>query len=239
MKAILTTTTAIFLLFALAPQAFAQGKQSSTIHSKPDVKFLEDISVEATPVAVSTGNTLSSKAQFLSAAAKQSSVRNIEEPASSLSIEEASKLQFKYALLMDTEVELVQNISLMKIIDEWLGTRYRYGGASKSGIDCSALMQVFFASLYGASIPRTARQQYDASRKISRAELKEGDLVFFNTTGGVSHVGFYLQNNKFAHAASSEGVTISDLYDSYWVNRFIGAGRIEDLQPSNEMVLNP
>jgi len=109
------------------------------------------------------------------------------------------------------------------------------GGTTKTGIDCSALMQVFFTALYGVALPRTAREQFNLSRKISRTELKEGDLVFFNTTGGVSHVGMYLQNNKFIHA-SSGGVTISDLFDDYWMRRFKGVGRIEDIQPSAVLI---
>jgi lipoprotein Spr len=128
---------------------------------------------------------------------------------------------------------MLQNMNLFKLIDEWFGTRYRLGGTSRAGIDCSALMQVFFTSLYGVTLPRTAREQYNISRKISRTELKEGDLVFFNTSGGISHVGMYLQNNKFVHASSS-GVTISDLFDDYWVRRFIGVGRVEEVQqPAN------
>jgi cell wall-associated NlpC family hydrolase len=110
-----------------------------------------------------------------------------------------------------------------------MGTRYRLGGGDKNGIDCSALMQILFTSLYGITLPRTAREQYDFSRKISRTELKEGDLVFFNTIGGVSHVGMYLQNNKFVHASTS-GVTVSDLYDEYWMKKFIGVGRVEQDQ---------
>ena len=63
-------------------------------------------------------------------------------------------------------------------------------------------------------------------KKISRTHLRTGDLIFFNTRGGVSHVGVYLQNNKFIHASTSSGVMISDLYDSYWLRRFIGVGRM-------------
>jgi lipoprotein Spr len=112
------------------------------------------------------------------------------------------------------------------LLDEWLGTRYRLGGTDKEGIDCSAFMQVLFTRLYGINLPRTAREQYTVSQKLSRAELKEGDLVFFNTIGGVSHVGMYLQNNKFVHA-SSGGVTISDLYEDYWLKKLIGVGRVD------------
>lgn len=141
------------------------------------------------------------------------------------SIENASSLQFKYALLLDTEVEEVNNLSLFNVIDDWYGTRYRLGGSTKNGIDCSAFTQTVFADAFGLTLPRTAREQYAALNHISRTELKEGDLVFFNTTGGVSHVGIYLQNNKFVHAASSGGVMISDLYDGYWSRRFVGVGR--------------
>ena len=77
------------------------------------------------------------------------------------------------------------------------------------------------------SLPRTARDQYRASRIISAVELKEGDLLFFNTTGGISHVGIYLRNNKFVHASSSQGVVISDIFDAYYLKRYIGAGRLE------------
>lgn len=142
-------------------------------------------------------------------------------------IENASSLQFKYSLLLNTEVEQITNLNLFALIDEWFGTRYRLGGETKKGIDCSAFVQVMYAGLFGIAVPRTAREQYNATRKISRTELQEGDLVFFNTRGGVSHVGIYLQNNKFVHAAASGGVMISDLYDEYWVKRFIGVGRHE------------
>ena len=120
----------------------------------------------------------------------------------------------------------MQNASLYTGIDEWLGTRYRLGGTTKDGIDCSAFVQILYITQFGINIPRTAREQYDATNRISRTELKEGDLVFFNTQGGVSHVGLYLQNNKFVHASSS-GVTISDLFEPYWERRFIGVGRYE------------
>ena len=126
-------------------------------------------------------------------------------------------------------------MNLLQIIDEWMGVRYRLGGTNKAGVDCSALMQTFFTALYGISLPRTAKEQYNLSRKVSRTDLREGDLVFFNTTGGISHVGMYLQNNRFIHA-SSAGVTISDLFDDYWMRRFIGVGRIDEISTSSVLV---
>ncbi len=148
-------------------------------------------------------------------------------------IEIASSLQLKYSLLLDTEVERIKNLDLFGLVDNWFGTPYRMGGNTKKGIDCSAFVQIMYAGLFGLSIPRTAREQFGVARSVSRTELEEGDLVFFNTRGGVSHVGIYLQNNKFAHAASSAGVMISDLYDAYWAKRFVGVGRIDRLQLSS------
>ena len=57
---------------------------------------------------------------------------------------------------------------------------------------------------------------------------KKAILLFFNTLGGVSHVGIYLRNNKFVHASIVKGVTISDMFEPYYLQRFIGAGRIKN-----------
>ena len=116
---------------------------------------------------------------------------------------------------------------MLESVDEWYGTRYRLGGTTKSGIDCSAFVQACFLAAFGITLPRTAREQYKATKRISRTELKEGDLVFFNTRGGVSHVGIYLQNNKFIHASTSQGVVVSDMFDAYYLKRYVGAGRMD------------
>jgi len=230
-KTVLSIVILLLLFGAYNPVA-AQAKQVSLNSHKADVKFLDDISVDiaSSPTTAEPGGgskTIKPEVQAIA----QKNIVNSSRP----DIETAQKLQFKYALLLNTEVEMVQNTTLYKVIDEWFGTRYRMGGTTKTGIDCSALMQIFFTALYGVALPRTAREQFNLSRKISRTELKEGDLVFFNTTGGVSHVGMYLQNNKFIHA-SSGGVTISDLFDDYWMRRFKGVGRIEDIQPSAVLI---
>jgi lipoprotein Spr len=165
------------------------------------------------------------------------SIKNIEAPvvtkvnpaaevAHSL-IENLSTLQFKYAMMMNVDVESLKNISLLGFIDNWFGTRYKLGGTTKRGIDCSALTGALLLAVYGFNLPRTARQQYDATDHIDKDELQEGDLVFFNTHGGVSHVGVYLENDYFLHA-STHGVTISSLDDHYYAKRFICGGRVED-----------
>ena len=224
--------TATILLFGSAEPVSAQGKQISSNSPKADLKFLDDISIEVPPAQVPDQTTVAS-AKPVNLETK--TYRKDETILSPAEIERAKTIQFKYALLLDTEVELLKNMNLLQIIDEWMGVRYRLGGTNKAGVDCSALMQTFFTALYGISLPRTAKEQYNLSRKVSRTDLREGDLVFFNTTGGISHVGMYLQNNRFIHA-SSAGVTISDLFDDYWMRRFIGVGRIDEISTSSVLV---
>ena len=212
-----------------------KSKKGTTASAKKDVKFLDEITVELDPVQTKSSDP---KASFPETLIFEKKTVSTSSAVHAVSIESADELQLKYALLLDVEVERTTNLNLFRLLDEWMGTRYRLGGNGKGGIDCSALMQMLFTSLYGISLPRTAREQYHFSKKISRTELKEGDLVFFNTIGGISHVGMYLQNNKFIHA-SSGGVTISDLYEEYWMKRFIGVGRVDQVQQSTASTPKP
>ena len=141
-------------------------------------------------------------------------------------IESCSSLQFKFALIMNMEVESVTNMALYNFIEEWWGAHYRYGGTGRKGIDCSALSATLLSRVYGLTVPRTARAQYEVCEKICKNDLKEGDLLFFNTRGGVSHVGVYLGNGYFTHASVRNGVTINNLDESYYSSKFISGGRI-------------
>ncbi len=147
-----------------------------------------------------------------------------------MATEFCSSLQFKYAQLLNRNVELVTNTSLIGFIDEWWGTRYRFGGTTKKGIDCSSFTGLLMGSVFGFALPRTAREQYSICSKLSKEEMSEGDLVFFNTRGGVSHVGVYLGDGYFVHSCSSSGVTINNLNESYYSRKFIGGGRVENDQ---------
>lgn len=143
-------------------------------------------------------------------------------------IEKANWLQLKYSIKMDVAVEEITNISLLQKIDDWWGTPYCLGGSSKNCVDCSFFTLDVMKQIYNVDLKRTAAQQYEQSSKIEWGDLKEGDLIFFKTEGRrtISHVGIYLTNNKFAHASTSQGVTISDLADPYWQRRLYSLGRV-------------
>lgn len=121
----------------------------------------------------------------------------------------------------------ISNQRMMDVILGYIGTPYQYGGESKSGIDCSAFSQQVFDQSVQIKLGRTTRDQIHQGTAATRASLKFGDLVFFNTTGtNPSHVGIYIGDDLFAHASEANGVTISSLESTYFKKRFTEARRI-------------
>mgnify|MGYP002988548498 FL=1 len=107
----------------------------------------------------------------------------------------------------------------------YLGTPYVYGGSSYSGTDCSGFTMAVFAKFGYSPFPGASDQYYTAT-SVSSEERQAGDLVFFDTFGGISHVGIYLGGGQFIHASSSGGVKVNSLYESYYAACYLGAGRI-------------
>lgn len=107
---------------------------------------------------------------------------------------------------------------------QYIGVPYVWAGTSPSGFDCSGFTQYVFKAC-GMTIPRTCQDQYTLGTYVSKENLQPGDLVFFQNTykTGISHVGIYVGDGMFIHASSSKGVTISNLYSTYYINHYYGA----------------
>jgi cell wall-associated NlpC family hydrolase len=119
----------------------------------------------------------------------------------------------------------------------YLGVPYRNGGSDPTGFDCSGFVQWVFARL-GVALPREVRDQYQVGRKVPMDDVKEGDLLFFQTVRrGASHVAMALGDGRFVHAPSSQGVVRVERYTSYWASRFLGARRIDDVSDSPRIIL--
>ncbi|AJI82752.1 putative outer membrane lipoprotein [Yersinia enterocolitica] len=125
---------------------------------------------------------------------------------------------------------MVRNVDVKsKILEQyagWKGVRYRLGGSSKRGIDCSAFVQTTFREQFGMDLPRSTSEQQDLGKKIQRTKLRPGDLVLFRAGSTGRHVGIYLGNDKFVHASTSVGVTISSLNEDYWNKRYRDGRRV-------------
>jgi len=112
------------------------------------------------------------------------------------------------------------------------GTRYRYGGATRDGFDCSGL--VFYAHRQlGLQVPRTSRDQAEEAEDVKPRKLRRGDLVFFKIDSRkVNHVGIYVGEHRFVHApGAGKPVTVSSLDEEFYAESFSGAGRYWDRLP--------
>ena len=108
----------------------------------------------------------------------------------------------------------------------YVGTPYRYGGASPAGFDCSGLVQYVYAQV-GVEVPRTVRRQIAVTQPVPTTELQAGDLLFFRLRNGRRlHVGIYVGNNLFVHAPSRGKRVSTDELTSWWQAHLTGAGRV-------------
>lgn len=118
---------------------------------------------------------------------------------------------------------------LEEAMEAYVGVPYVFGGTSKAGIDCSALMQVCYQAI-GVNLPRVAQAQYDATKRISKDEAVAGDLVFFTGTYDagtyITHVGIYLGNNRIYHASSGQGQVVYADLSGYLLDHLAGFGRV-------------
>ncbi len=216
-------------LVSVAIGIFSGTTLTVNAQSSVNIEQVNNSAVQKKPARFVEGIEIKGAASVTEKAAKPNTVTGVSIPAENTevtSIENFTSLQFKYAQLLDVDVESVSNMILFTEIEKWWGTHYRYGGATKDGIDCSAYTGTLVHSVYGITLPRTSRDQYESTIKLDKEEIQQGDLVFFKSGRGVSHIGLYLGNGYFTHSSTSVGVTISNLCETYWSKKFIGGGRI-------------
>jgi lipoprotein Spr/probable lipoprotein NlpC len=146
---------------------------------------------------------------------------------------------FDYSFLRFEDVHDYYTSKSINIIDaddpdlyfevyDWLATPYHWGGKSQLGVDCSGFVAAVYNKLYGSGLSGAAGDIFKKCDEVLPSELHEGDLVFFNINGHyLYHVGIYLQDGKFAHAAVHGGVMVSSLDEPYYKRWFYKAGRLK------------
>jgi cell wall-associated NlpC family hydrolase len=146
---------------------------------------------------------------------------------------ETGEYGIEYALALGGSDSLLGRLSarFKQLVEQamtYLGTPYRRGGTSRRGLDCSGLVGAVYGQ-QGLDMPRTAVRQFGEGRPVAAGDLRPGDLVFFRDTykRGISHVGIYVGDGRFIHAAGRrQGVIVSELSRPYYHNRFAGARRL-------------
>lgn len=171
-----------------------------------------------------------SQQQVKNSVTAQSSALYQEELATEKELADfASSKPYQMPVLADSILE--RGMSL-------IGTRYRFGGTSEAGFDCSGFIGYLFREEAGMNLPRSTREMINVDAPlVSRSKLQPGDLLFFATNGRrgrVSHAGIYLGDNQFIHSSSrrSGGVRVDNLDDSYWSKTFIEAKRALAMAPT-------
>lgn len=115
---------------------------------------------------------------------------------------------------------------LLDQYQDWKGVRYRMGGLSKNGIDCSGFVYLTYREQFQRTLPRTTAQQSLSGMQVRTQDLIPGDLVFFRTGRYQRHVGMYVGENQFLHVSSRKGVTLSALSTPYWERHYWQARRV-------------
>ena len=129
----------------------------------------------------------------------------------------------RHQLQIDTTV----NLQLYKVSYDWMGTHYRYSGNTNKGIDCSGFAKIIYREAFHDTLSGGSADMAKQVNLLPKENLQTGDLVFFKIKKKrVSHVGVYLGNNKFVHAAVKGGVQINDLDEPYYKRHFYKGGSL-------------
>lgn len=117
---------------------------------------------------------------------------------------------------------------MKNVAGSYIGTPYRYGGMSRSGVDCSGLVCLIYKDVSRAGLPHSSGSLRRLGKKVGVSGARCGDLVFFKRGmfGRVNHVGIFLNGTTFIHASTKKGVIYSDLNDEYYQKRFVEIRRV-------------
>jgi len=137
----------------------------------------------------------------------------------------ASKPAAQATKIIHTSADSPTAQKLYKQYNSWRGVKYREGGLSKKGVDCSGFVYLTYQQQFNRKLPRTTELLSSTGKSVNRESLRAGDLVFFKTGWKLRHVGIYLGNTEFVHASSSRGVRISSLNSPYWHDAYWMARR--------------
>lgn len=153
-------------------------------------------------------------------------------------VADAVKITAPEAKVAVAEKVSKSNNSLLKKAMTYRGVRYRWGGTSRSsGVDCSGFTTSVFKS-QGIDLPRTSIEQSHVGTAVTKANLKPGDLVFFRTSRSIriNHVGIYVGDGKFIHAATGAGhVMVSSLDEAYFARDYVTARRVADFNTASHV----
>lgn len=138
---------------------------------------------------------------------------------------EIQELSRKLGLNMISE----DNIDLYREVADWIGTKYRRGGMSRSSVDCSGFTNIIYKNVFSTQLPRVSTEIANKVKEaVAKEDLQPGDLVFFSTFGKryINHVGVYIGEGLFVHASIKKGVTVSSLSEGYYSKAWRKGGRM-------------
>ena len=140
----------------------------------------------------------------------------------------------KYSTKLHTQFKGTEDLALLKEISEWIGTPYKYGANQKGvGTDCSGFVTQVYKRVYGIQLNRSSYDIIKNVDVVSRNNMKCGDILFFaDDKGKIYHVGIYLGQDNFAHAATTKnvGVKVETLNLQYYKDHFHKAGRVKGMK---------
>jgi len=115
-------------------------------------------------------------------------------------------------------------------VSQYFGTRYRSGGQTPAGFDCSGFVRFMFDKAFNMNLPRSSKEMSSIGSQVSKNDLRPGDLVFFHSRNKrINHVGIFIGNDTFVHSSLTKGITEDQLKHQYYEKRFAGAVRLLDI----------